>query len=221
MRILVVEDQEDLNEIIARKLTNEKYSVDCCYDGDEALHYLDMTDYDGVVLDIMLPGITGLGVLRKMREKGNKTPVLMLTALGTVEDKIAGLDSGADDYMVKPFDLGELAARVRALVRRGGERASSVMTCGDLTVDTVTHEVKRAGGEINLTAKEYSILEYMMQNAGRPLSREMILDHIWNYDYEGASNMVDVYMHHLRKKIDEGFEEKKIHTVHGVGYILK
>ena len=175
MRLLVVEDQKDLNEIIVRKLKRESYSVDSCLDGNDALDYLAVTDYDGIILDIMLPGITGLGILRKLRESGDLTPVLLLTALGAVEDRIAGLDAGADDY----------------------------------------------GNEIRLTAKEYAILEYMMQNAGRVVSRDAILDHIWNYDYDGASNMVDVYVHHLRKKIDEGFDEKKIQTVHGAGYILK
>ena len=221
MRLLVVEDQRDLNEIIVRKLKRESYSVDSCLDGNDALDYLAVTDYDGIILDIMLPGITGLGILRKLRESGDLTPVLLLTALGAVEDRIAGLDAGADDYMVKPFDLDELAARVRAITRRSGGRADPVIVCGDLSLDTATREVKRGGNEIRLTAKEYAILEYMMQNAGRVVSRDAILDHIWNYDYDGASNMVDVYVHHLRKKIDEGFDEKKIQTVHGAGYILK
>lgn len=221
MRLLVVEDQRDLNEIIVRKLKRESYSVDSCLDGNDALDYLAVTDYDGIILDIMLPGITGLGILRKLRESGDLTPVLLLTALGAVEDRIAGLDAGADDYMVKPFDLDELAARVRAITRRSGGRADPVIVCGDLRLDTATRQVKRGGSEIRLTAKEYAILEYMMQNAGRVVSRDAILDHIWNYDYDGASNMVDVYVHHLRKKIDEGFDEKKIQTVHGAGYILK
>ena len=221
MRLLVVEDQKDLNEIIVRKLKRESYSVDSCLDGNEALDYLAVTDYDGIILDIMLPGVTGLGILRKLRQSGDLTPVLLLTALGAVEDRIAGLDAGADDYMVKPFDLDELAARVRAITRRSGGRADTVITCGDLSLDTATREVRRGSKEVQLTAKEYAILQYLMQNAGRPVSRETILDHIWNYDYDGASNMVDVYVHHLRKKIDKGFDEKKIQTIHGVGYILK
>lgn len=221
MRILVVEDQKDLNEIIVRKLTSEHYTVDACYSGDEALDFLRCAEYDGVILDIMLPGITGLGVLREMRAAHDSTPVLMLTALGTVEDRVAGLDAGADDYLVKPFDFDELMARVRAMVRRGGERASSVMTSGDLMLDSASRYVERGGKEISLTAKEFDILEYLMQNEGKVLSRDKLSNHIWNYDYDGGSNVIDVYVHHLRKKIDDGFDEKKIITVKGAGYMLK
>lgn len=221
MRILVVEDQKDLNEIIVRKLTSEHYTVDACYSGDEALDFLRCAEYDGVILDIMLPGITGLGVLREMRAAHDSTPVLMLTALGTVEDRVAGLDAGADDYLVKPFDFDELMARVRAMVRRGGERASSVMTSGDLMLDSASRYVERGGKEISLTAKEFDILEYLMQNEGKVLSRDKLSNHIWNYDYDGGSNVIDVYVHHLRKKIDDGFDEKKIITVKGAGYMVK
>ena len=221
MRILVVEDQKDLNEIIVRKLTSEHYTVDACYSGDEALDFLRCAEYDGVILDIMLPGITGLGVLREMRAAHDSTPVLMLTALGTVEDRVAGLDAGADDYLVKPFDFDELMARVRAMVRRGGERASSVMTSGDLMLDSASRYVERGGKEISLTAKEFDILEYLMQNEGKVLSRVKLSNHIWNYDYDGGSNVIDVYVHHLRKKIDDGFDEKKIITVKGAGYMVK
>mgnify|MGYP001333509760 FL=1 len=221
MRILVVEDQKDLNEIIVRKLTSEHYTVDACYSGDEALDFLRCAEYDGVILDIMLPGITGLGVLREMRAAHDSTPVLMLTALGTVEDRVAGLDAGADDSLVKPFDFDELMARVRAMVRRGGERASSVMTSGDLMLDSASRYVERGGKEISLTAKEFDILEYLMQNEGKVLSRDKLSNHIWNYDYDGGSNVIDVYVHHLRKKIDDGFDEKKIITVKGAGYMVK
>lgn len=221
MRILVVEDQKDLNEIIVRKLTNEHYSVDACYDGDDALDFIRCAEYDAVILDIMLPGTTGIGVLKQMRASGNKTPVLLLTALGTVEDRVAGLDAGADDYLVKPFDFDELLARVRAIIRRGGERASSVMTLGDLTLDSAARRVERAGQEIVLTAKEFDILEYLMQNEGKVLSRDKLSNHIWNYDYDGGSNVIDVYVHHLRKKVDSNFEEKKIITVKGAGYMVK
>lgn len=221
MRILVVEDQKDLNEIIVRKLTSEHYTVDACYSGDEALDFLRCAEYDGVILDIMLPGITGLGVLREMRATHDSTPVLMLTALGTVEDRVAGLDAGADDYLVKPFDFDELMARVRAMIRRGGERASSVMTSGDLMLDSASRYVERGGKEISLTAKEFDILEYLMQNEGKVLSRDKLSNHIWNYDYDGGSNVIDVYVHHLRKKIDDGFDEKKIITVKGAGYMVK
>lgn len=221
MRLLVVEDQKDLNEIIVRKLTNEHYSVDACYTGNDALDFIRCAEYDGIILDIMLPGITGIGVLREMRASGNNTPVLLLTAMGTVEDRVAGLDAGADDYLVKPFDFNELLARVRAIVRRGGERAGNVMTSGDLMLDSASRTVTRGGQEIKLTAKEFDILEYLMQNQGRVLSRDKLSNHIWNYDYDGGSNVIDVYMYHLRRKIDRDFDEKKIQTVKGAGYMIK
>ena len=221
MRLLVVEDQKDLNEIIVRKLTNEHYSVDACYTVNDALDFIRCAEYDGIILDIMLPGITGIGVLREMRASGNNTPVLLLTAMGTVEDRVAGLDAGADDYLVKPFDFNELLARVRAIVRRGGERAGNVMTSGDLTLDSASRTVTRGGQEIKLTAKEFDILEYLMQNQGRVLSRDKLSNHIWNYDYDGGSNVIDVYMYHLRRKIDRDFDEKKIQTVKGAGYMIK
>ena len=221
MRILVVEDQKDLNEIIVRKLTNEHYKVDSCFNGDEALAFLSCAEYDGVILDIMLPGTTGIGVLKNMRGSGDKTPVLLLTALGTVEDRVAGLDAGADDYLVKPFDFDELMARVRAMIRRGGERASSIITCGDLILDSSSRREQRAAIEISLTAKEFDILEYLMQNEGRVLSRDKLSNHIWNYDYDGGSNVIDVYVYHLRRKIDDGFDQKKIITVKGAGYMVK
>ena len=221
MRILVVEDQKDLNEIIVRKLTNEHYSVDTCFDGDDALDFIRCAEYDGIVMDIMLPGTTGIGVLKEMRSSGNKTPVLLLTALGTVEDRVAGLDAGADDYLVKPFDFDELMARIRAMIRRGGDRADNIMTLGDLTLDPESRTVTRGGSEISLTAKEFDILEYLMQNKGKVLSRDKLSNHIWNYDYDGGSNVIDVYMYHLRRKIDAGFDEKRILTVKGAGYMIK
>lgn len=221
MRLLVVEDQRDLNEIIVRKLNNEGYSVDACYDGEEALAMLSCAEYDAIVLDIMLPGITGLGILRKLRGSGDRTPVLLLTALGSVEDRVAGLDAGADDYLTKPFDFSELLARVRAIVRRGGERASNVIIIEDLVLDSTAHLVKRGDVELNLTAKEYSVLEYLMQNRGRVISRDKLSNHIWNYDYDGASNVIDVYLHHLRKKVDGGHAVKLIQTVKGVGYTIR
>ena len=221
MRLLVVEDQKDLNEIITRKLTNEHYSVDSCFSGDEALDFMRCAEYDGVILDIMLPGITGIGVLKEMRSAGDTTPVLLLTAMGTVEDRVAGLDAGADDYLVKPFDFDELMARIRAMIRRGGERASSVMTSGDLVLDSAARQATRGGKEITLTAREFDILEYLMQNEGRVLSRDKLSNHVWNYDYDGGSNVIDVYMYHLRRKVDDGFDEKKIVTIKGAGYMLK
>lgn len=221
MRLLVVEDQQDLNEIIVRKLKSEGYAVDACTDGKDALDYIEMTDYDGIVLDIMLPGITGLGILKKMRASGNHTPVLLLTALGSIEDRVAGLDAGADDYLIKPFDFDELLARVRAVTRRKGAQRANIISHRGVELNTAARTVSRDGNEIELTAKEYSILEYMMQNIGIALSRDKLSSHVWNYDYDGGSNVIDVYMHHLRKKIDAGFDDKLISTVKGVGYIIR
>lgn len=221
MRLLIVEDQTDLNEIIVRKLKAEGYAVDSCQDGTEALSYIELTEYDGIILDIMLPGITGLGILKKMRADGNHTPVLLLTALNSVEDRVSGLDAGADDYLIKPFDFEELMARIRAMTRRRGTQSSNVISHRGVQLDMASRTVTRDGKEISLTAKEYNILEYLMQNIGRVLSRENLSVHVWNYDYDGGSNVIDVYMHHLRKKIDAGYEEKLITTVKGVGYIMK
>lgn len=220
MRLLIVEDQQDLNEIIVRKLTREGYSVDSCTDGLEACEYIESTDYDGIVMDIMLPGKTGLGILREMRAGGNRTPVLLLTAMGDVEDRVAGLDAGADDYLVKPFDFSELTARIRAMTRRSAGMADNVLRSGDLFMDRAAHRVTRGDREISLTAKEFEILEYLMQNPGIVLTRDKLSSHVWNYDYDGGSNVIDVYVHHLRKKIDGDFEDKKIVTVKGVGYKL-
>ena len=221
MRLLVVEDQKDLSEIIVRKLKSEGYAVDACYDGKEALNYLGCTDYDGVLLDIMLPGVTGIGVLKKMRGDGDSTPVLLLTALGSVDDRVAGLDAGADDYLTKPFDFDELLARIRAMLRRRSDHSNPVLEHKGVSLNTASHEVFRDGKEIELTAKEYNILEYMLQNIGCVISRDKLSTHVWNYDYDGGSNVIDVYMHHLRKKIDADWEDKLISTVKGVGYIIK
>lgn len=221
MRILVVEDQHDLNEIVVRKLKSEGYAVDSCTDGREAMEYINCTEYDCILLDIMLPGITGLGILKQMRCDGNRTPVLLLTALGSVEDKVVGLDAGADDYLVKPFDFDELMARIRVLTRKTAGQTSTVLEHKGVAVDTASHTVTRDGNVVELTAKEYSILEYMMHNIGRVLSRDRLSTHVWNYDYDGGSNVIDVYMHHLRKKIDTNYEDKLITTVKGAGYIIK
>lgn len=221
MRVLVAEDQKKLNDIVSRKLTKEGYAVDSCYDGDETWDYISSTEYDAVLLDIMMPGMSGLDVLKKMRDSGMTTPVIMMTALGTTGDKITGLDSGADDYIVKPFDLDEMIARTRSVIRRSGNRASNEITIKDLKIDLAAKTATRAGQDIPLTSKEYNIFEYLVQNAGRVISKEQILDHIWNYDYAGDTSIIDVYMHHIRKKVDGDYEEKLIKTVKGAGYIIK
>lgn len=221
MRILVAEDERDLNRIIAQKLTAEGYGVDTCYDGQEALDYIDAADYDAVILDIMMPKANGLEVLLRMRAKDNRTPVLFLTARDAVFDRVLGLDSGANDYLVKPFAFDELMARLRVLTRESGGHTTNVFTAGDLSMDVTSHTVTRDGREIVLSAKEFAILEYLLRNKGAVLSREKIESHIWNFDYEGGSNVVDVYIRYLRKKIDDGFAPKLIHTIRGVGYTIK
>lgn len=223
MRILVVEDEVRLNDMTARYLTGEGYTVDSCYDGKEALLYMDGAEYDAVVLDIMLPGLDGISVLKRWRAEGRHVPVLMLTAKGDVEDRINGLDSGADDYMVKPFSLEELAARLRVMIRRSGQpQVDQMLTAGDLLLDTKAKVARRGSAEIRLTAKEYAILEYLMYNKGTVLSREKIEQHIWNYDYEGGSNIVDVYIRGLRKKLSTDDDQAPvIETVRGLGYVIR
>lgn len=221
MRILVVEDERDLNRIICKKLKVEGYSVDSCYDGEEALTYIDGANYDIIIMDIMMPKKNGYEVLAQIRKEKIATPVLFLTAKDGIEDRVKGLDLGADDYIIKPFHFDELMARVRAMIRRNHGSTTNILKIDDLELDCGTRVVKRAGKEIELSAKEFSILEYMMQNQGIVLSREKIEEHIWNYDYQGASNMVDVYIRYLRVKIDKDFNTKLIHTVRGVGYVLK
>jgi DNA-binding response OmpR family regulator len=221
MRIIIAEDERDLNRILTRKLTDEGYSVDSCFDGEQALDYLESADYDGAILDVMMPKMDGFTVLSEIRKKGISTPVLFLTARDSVRDRVHGLDSGASDYLVKPFSMEELLARVRALTRRSYETQSSILRAGDLELDLSAHTVSRAGRAITLSAKEFSLLSYLMHNKNRVLSREKIEDHIWNFDYEGGTNVVDVYIRYLRKKIDDDFDEKLIHTVRGAGYILK
>lgn len=221
MRILFAEDERDLNHIITKKLTSQGYSVDSVYDGEEAIDILSYTDYDAVILDIMMPKADGFAVLRALRGAGKNTPVLFLTARDSVQDRVAGLDSGANDYLVKPFSVEELLARIRAMTRTAFGVSDSLLSVGDLTMDTAAKIVKRGGKEIPLSAKEYALLEYLMHNAGIVLSREKIENHIWNFDYEGGTNVVDVYIRYLRKKIDEGYDKKLIHTVRGRGYVLR
>ena len=221
MRLLLAEDERDLNRLITRKLTSAGYSVDSFFDGEEAIHVLSYTDYDGVILDIMMPKADGFAVLRALRERGKTTPVLFLTARDAIADRVRGLDSGANDYLVKPFAFDELLARIRAMTRLSFGASESVLTVGDLTLNLATQAVERGGQPITLSAKEYALLEYLMHNQGIVLSREKIENHIWNLDYEGGTNVVDVYISYLRKKIDEGRKEKLIHTVRGRGYVLR
>lgn len=221
MRILVVEDERDLNRIIQNELKAEGYSTDACYDGGEALEYLAAAHYDAAILDIRMPVLNGLEVVRQMRSQGDATPVLFLTARDTVEDKVEGLDAGANDYLVKPFSFYELKARIRAMTRKAAGNPTNVYAIADLKLDAAAHTVKRGGQEIILSAKEFSLLEYLLRNAGRVLSREKIENNLWNFDYEGGTNVVDVYIRRLRKKIDEGFGAKLIHTVRGSGYVLR
>ena len=221
MRILVVEDERGLNRVLTKHLKNNGYSVDSCEDGREAIEYLDLASYDLVLLDVMLPGMSGWDILRYIRKKNMDTSVLMLTALDSTEDKVKGLDGGADDYLTKPFALEELLARIRLATRKQRGNRNNTYSLADLLVDCQRRTASRAGKEIILSAKEFSMLEYLIANQGIVLSREKLLNHLWDYDYEGSSNMIDVYIRHLRRKIDQGHEVKLIHTVRGVGYVLR
>lgn len=221
MRILVAEDERDLNRVIQKKLKSEGYSVDTCFDGEEALDCLELAEYDAVILDIMMPKMDGYAVVETMRRRGLRTPVIFLTAKDTVEDKVKGLDLGANDYLVKPFSFQELTARLRVMTRVYSEHVTNKFTAGDLTLDVQAHQVQRAGEEISLTAREFALLETLIRNKNRVLSREQIENSLWNFDYEGGTNVIDVYIRYLRRKIDEPFEKKLIHTVRGAGYVLR
>jgi DNA-binding response OmpR family regulator len=222
MKILFVEDEHSLQRIISKRLSEEGHCVDSCLDGETALEYIQSREYDCILLDILLPKIDGLTVLKKMRESGILTPTLLLTARDTVADRVKGLDAGADDYLVKPFSLDELSARIRALLRRNTSMPdSNVITINNLVVDTVSHQVKRNGQLIELTSKEYALLVYLLYNKNRLLTRSQIADHVWDYNYDNLTNIVDVYIRYLRTKIDVGHDVKLIHTVRGSGYILR
>lgn len=221
MRILIVEDEPDLLDALKKQLQSSGYSVDDCGNGLDAEDYLKMATYDAVVLDIMLPGIDGLTLLKKMRAEGNTTHVLLLTALDSIENKVNGLDAGADDYLVKPFAYDELLARLRVLLRRRSGQTTNVLEYGGLVMDLNSRTVTRDGTEITLSSKEFAVLEYLLRNPGRVLSRDKIENHVWNYDFEGGSNVVDVYIRYLRKKIDNGFNKKLLHTIRGAGYVLR
>ena len=221
MRLLVIEDEKSLLKIIAKRLKEEGYSIDAVTNGRDGENYIYSTDYDCIILDIMIPIVDGLTLLRRIRAKKVSTPVLLLTARDSIEDRVVGLDTGADDYLIKPFSFDELLARVRALLRRQKEKRDIVLSLGDLKLDTVTREVKRGDRSIELTSKEYSILEYFLKNKNRVLTKSQIAEHVWNYDFEYNSNIVEVYIRYLRRKIDEGFKNKLILTIRGGGYVLR
>ena len=218
MRILVVEDEARIADFITRGLSEQGYAVDTASDGNEALQWTGVADFDLIVLDVMLPGRDGIEVCRTLRERGLRTPILMLTAMDAVEDRVRGLDSGADDYLVKPFAFAELLARLRALMRREQAPLGSVLRVADLAFDMNTLEVSRQGVAIELTAKERLLLEYLMRHANQVLTRTMISEHVWNYEFDNATNVIDVHVRNLRQKVDEPFPVKLIQTVRGAGY---
>ena len=221
MRILVAEDERDLNRLATKKLALEGYSVDSCFNGEDALYYIESAEYDTVVLDVMMPKINGFDIVKKIRADKNETPILFLTARDAVSDRVTGLDAGANDYLVKPFAFDELLARIRVLTREKVGAASNIFTVADLTVDLKSYKVTRGECSISLSPKEFAVLEYLIRNTGIVLSREKIENNIWNFDYVGGSNVVDVYIRYLRKKIDDDFERKLIHTIRNVGYVLR
>jgi two-component system, OmpR family, response regulator len=221
MRVLVVEDQKKTASFIRKALQAEGFAVDVCHNGEEAWAAASATPFDAMVLDIMLPGRDGLSLLRQLRERQNTTPVLLLSARGEVNERVEGLNAGADDYLPKPFVIAELIARVRALGRRGGESKSPVLRVRDLTLDTTTREARRGNVTIELTTREYRLLEYLMRSAGRICGRMAILERVWDYDFDPGSNLVDVNVMRLREKIDADFEPKLLHTVRGIGYVIR
>ncbi len=221
MRVLVVEDEQDLNLLLRKVLTKAGYTVDGCLDGEDAALHLLGAEYDAVILDVMMPKKDGYTLVQEMRSQGIDTPVLFLTARDSVADRVKGLDLGADDYLIKPFDFDELLARIRAMTRKHVGLRTNLLTIGDLTMDIEQRRVTRGGEEIPLLPKEFSILEYLIRNKEKVLSREQIEDQIWNYEYSGSSNNVDGYMSRLRKKIDEGREQKLIHTMRGMGWVIR
>jgi heavy metal response regulator len=221
MKILVVEDEKKVAKFLQQGLEEENYMVEVVTDGETALRRALAGSYDLILLDILLPKKDGITVLKEIRSAGLKIPVLMLTAKSAIEDKVEGLDSGADDYLTKPFSFAELLARIRSIFRRGTTEKSATLTVADLTLDLVAHKATRAGKVIELTRREYALLEYFMKNSNRVLTRTLISEHIWNYNFDTGTNVIDVYINHLRSKIDDGFEKKLLHTVRGVGYMLK
>lgn len=221
MRILIVEDEKSLADIIKKGLEEEDYAVDVAYNGEDGLFMAENEPSDLIILDIMLPIVDGMTILKKIRKAGVKTPVLMLTAKDTLADKVSGLDSGADDYLTKPFLFEELLARIRALLRRNSEAKTSMIEIGDLVINMATREVKRRGRDILLSAKEYVLLEFLAINKNKVLSRTVLSEHLYDYNFDLDSNVIDVFIHRIRNKIDKGFERKLIHSLRGSGYMLK
>ena len=221
MRILIVEDEKKVAAFIKKGLEEETYAVDVAHDGEEGLFLASESQFDLIILDLMLPKLDGLEVLGKLREKKVTTAILLLTAKDSVEDKVTGLNKGADDYLTKPFAFSELLARVRSLLRRGSGDTKTLLQVGDLTLDLVSHKVKRNDVEMELTGKEYSLLEYFMRNEGKVLTRTMIAEHVWDYNFDTFTNVIDVYINHLRKKIDKDYPKKLLHTLRGVGYVMR
>jgi DNA-binding response OmpR family regulator len=221
MRVLVVEDEAKVGSFIKRALEEENYAVDLCADGARGLELGASGNYDLIIVDLMIPEVSGLDVIRRLREEKITSPVLILTALSQTDQKVKGLDAGADDYLTKPFAIDELLARVRALLRRGSTDAPSVLQVDDLILNPATREVTRGGQRLDLTAKEYGLLEYFMRNVGRVLTRPMIAEHVWNLDFDTFTNVIDVYVNYLRNKVDKGRPRKLIQTVRGSGYVLK
>lgn len=221
MRMLVVEDEKDLNSIICSKLVKEGYNVDACYDGQAALDFIEMTEYDGVIMDIMIPHVNGMEVLKTIRANNQQVPVLFLTAKGETQDIVRGLDAGASDYMTKPFEFPEFLARLRVMLRPQGGVNENVIACGSLVVDMNNHKAVRDGRNIDLTVREYAILEYLARNRNIVVTREQIRANIWNIDDDVNSNVVDVYIRYLRRKIDDKYDDKLIQTIRGVGYKLE
>ncbi len=221
MRILIAEDEKALNRILTKQFQKNNHSVDSCFDGESVFDYLANATYDAIVMDVMMPKMDGFEVLKKMRAEKNDTPVIFLTAKDSIDDKVFGLDLGANDYLTKPFSFEELAARVRMITRKASGNITNFYTVADLTVDIKSRSVERAGRKIDLSAREFAILEVLMRNAGTVMSRERIESGVWNYDYMGGTNVIDVYIRYLRKKIDDGHEKKLIHTVRGAGYVIR
>lgn len=221
MKLLVIEDEKKVANFIMQGLREEHYEIECAYDGEQGLERAITGEFDGIILDLMMPKRDGISLLREFRARGMTTPVLILTAKGTIQDKITGLDSGADDYLAKPFHFEELTARIRSMLRRSSAEKSTQLKVGDLTLDSITRKAKRGVSEIELTTREYALLEYLMRNADRVLSRSVITQHVWNYNFAVDSNLVDVYINRLRNKVEVDGASRLIHSIRGVGYVMR